>query len=262
MVRQFTEIAQGDYGPIEGFPHDRVVFGHYRRTGTWSPELVARLGGWLSGGGTLLDVGANIGLVSVAVGQRTNATGMCFEPARENLTVLRRNLLRHALQERFEVHGVALHSTTGHARLSLDPTNSGDHHLIASEQAACERPNEERVPTRMLDDVLSDRALPGPVVMKVDTQGAEVHVLRGARRTLDRVDQLVIEYWPLGLWRLGHRPFDLRAELLQHFRYGALLDQQGGDARLQPAEELLERLAFFRDDDPGFFDLWLTKRMT
>ena len=57
--------SDGEYGVFEGSIHDEVVHGHYRREGTWSPEIQALLANQLfpEGRGTFLDVGANIGLV-------------------------------------------------------------------------------------------------------------------------------------------------------------------------------------------------------
>ncbi len=44
-----------------------------------------------------------------------------------------------------------------------------------------------------LDDVLDPEDVASPVLMKIDAQGYEHHILRGAERTLERVDTLIIE---------------------------------------------------------------------
>lgn len=68
-----TMVSPGRYGPIEGPVDDQVVFAQYRQTGQWAPEALCLLETRLSGGGTFLDVGANIGLVT---------TRSCREPER------------------------------------------------------------------------------------------------------------------------------------------------------------------------------------
>ena len=251
-----TLLSAGDYGLFEGPADDQVVFAHYRKTGTWAAEVLALLHARFgSGAGTFIDAGANIGLVTIPLLERTAAEAYAFEPAPENFELLTRNIARHDLSRRVRAHRVALHARAGTQALSLSRTNAGDHHLG-------DDPERKRitVETARLDDVLSGRPLATPVVMKVDTQGSELHVLLGARETLKRVDHLLIEYWPLGLARCGHRPRDLWPELLQ-FPYAGLVDQHGGEPRMEPTEQLLERLSFFSDLDPGFFDLLLGRSL-
>ncbi len=58
--------AEGTLGSFVGAAGDDVVHGTYRRDGTWAPELLDLLSiDLLSAGGTLLDIGANIGLVAI-----------------------------------------------------------------------------------------------------------------------------------------------------------------------------------------------------
>jgi len=48
-------------------------------------------------------------------------------------------------------------------------------------------------PLIRLDDVVEERALSGPFLIKVDVQGAELNVLEGAPRTLRRADAVALE---------------------------------------------------------------------
>ncbi|MFI5309462.1 MAG: FkbM family methyltransferase, partial [Polyangiales bacterium] len=216
-----SAFATGEHGVFEGSEDDLVVFGSYRRTGTYAPELVALIARLLQNGtGTLIDVGANIGLVAVPVLERTAATGVLFEPEPTNHALLRRNLQRHGLCDRCETHALALDAHEGHASLTLSVDNSGDHRLAYGR--ALEDRQAISVRTARLDDVLEARKLDAPVVLKLDCQGAEVRVLAGAAHTLGRVDYAVIEYWPAGLLRMGDDAIALLQTLLA-FPYAALL---------------------------------------
>jgi len=73
-------LVYGELGPFEGAASDRVVLGSYERTGTWAPQLLTLLcEHLLPTGGTLLDGGAHIGLVSIPVARRTGAHALAFE---------------------------------------------------------------------------------------------------------------------------------------------------------------------------------------
>lgn len=253
-------IAEGEYGPIEGCGSDSVVFGRYRSTGTWSPELVRLLSRMLASGGTLLDVGAHIGLVSIGVARASPARCLAFEPAPDNHRLLQRNVERQGLAQRIEPLALALDSQSGDVELALSEDNSGDHRLLRHPRARSDR--RAVVACSTLDAVLAGRELPRPWVMKLDTQGAEARVLAGASATLPRIETLVIEYWPAGLHRMGDSATDLRAVLAEHFAWAAVLSASGALPALQPARAVLDGLRWVAEDgsDPGFFDLVLSRR--
>jgi FkbM family methyltransferase len=257
-----TRVADGAYGPIEGAAADAVVFGRYESEGTWSSELVGLLAGLLAGGGTLLDVGAHIGLVTIGVARSCPAARcLAFEPAPDNHGLLLRNLARQQLRNRVEPFAVALDAQSGAAELALSADNSGDHRLLRHARARSERSVQVRC--ARLDDLLAGRELAAPIVLKLDTQGAELRVLAGARASLSRVDHLVLEYWPFGLHRMGERAASLHELLCAHFAWGTVLIGGNAPAPFRPIGELLAALGnFVRDDgaEQGFFDLWLSKR--
>jgi len=49
------------------------------------------------------------------------------------------------------------------------------------------------VPAVTLDDLCKERGVSGPYLIKVDVQGAELDVLSGARRTLDKTEYVILE---------------------------------------------------------------------
>ena len=266
-----TRVAHGTLGPVEGLADDAIVFGRYAREGCYAPELIELLCGLLRGAGTLLDVGAHIGLVSLAIARRSAAHCLAFEPEPTNVELLRRNVARLARQERVEIHACALDEQAGERVLALSADNSGDHHLVrrgdagAATDADVQRGTDARrvsVAARRLDDVLEGRALCAPWVLKLDTQGAEARVLRGAPRTLPAIEHAVVEFWPYGQRRIGEPAFALDALLCASFPYAAVIERGALPMRLQPTALELERLRWIARDgsDPGFFDLLLSRR--
>jgi len=248
-----TALASGRYGTFEGLLDDAVVFGHYREHGDWSPALIDLVCDRLRPA-TVLDVGANIGLFSVPVAQRSEARCLAFEPVADNYALLRANVERHGMGGRVLTRQVAVYSQRAQLTMALSPDNSGDHHV--SERATSARTVGVEADT--LDALLAGEALSPPVVMKIDTQGSELRVIKGASGVLPQVDHCIVEYWPAGLSRLGDRPRALR-DALDGFAYAALLPQDGGPVELSETAQLWARLDYLSDDDPGFFDVLLTR---
>ncbi len=163
--------------------------------------------------GTFVDCGANIGWYSV-VAAMLGANVIAFEPMPTNAALLRENITRNGLAERVVVHEVALGSVSSEAILELSDTNQGDHRLVTNDHKHAEK-KTIRVPVVTLTDALRDvRAR--PTVIKLDTQGSEVAILRGGRNLWDRVDPptLVVEFWPFGLRHCGSTSDEL-LELLR-----------------------------------------------
>jgi FkbM family methyltransferase len=253
-------VADGKYGVFEGSARDRVVMAEYQRTGSWAEDLVTLIVKRLFAGraGTFIDVGANIGLVSIPVVERSGALGIGFEPEPENYGFFRANVQRHQLADRIECHACACHAADGEMALSLSPDNLGDHRL--QREPAAQGRQSIRVPTRRLDDVLRGRALPEPIVLKLDAQGSEVSVFAGARETLARAEHLVTEYWPAGIVAHGDDAEGFRQSVLG-FPFGAVLHVLPLPEPLYTSRYVFEQLSWIKHDgsDPGFFDLLFSR---
>lgn len=278
MISEFRERARqlevvsfacnGEYGVFEGAIDDEVVHGTYLREGIWAPAMLDLLvhGLFAQGSGTLIDIGANIGLVSIPVVEKSGVACLAFEPEPFNFTLLKHNILAHGLESKIAANNVALYSEKGQIQLQRDPSNSGDNRLIRDTNATKAANRETRtitVDADRLDALIDPERLAHPVVVKMDTQGAEVRVLEGARQILPHVDYLISEYWPRGLWLMGDTPQRFQ-NLVDDFAYGAILDQTDSTVNLNNAEEMFQRLSWIPADgsDDGFFDVILAKHPT
>ncbi|HEY2732567.1 MAG TPA: FkbM family methyltransferase [Polyangiales bacterium] len=252
----------GQYGVFEGSARDRVVLDEYRRIGSWAPELVELIARRLfaADGGTFIDVGANIGLVSIPVLERSRAIGIAFEPEPRNFEFLSRNVARHGLQARLGCHRLACHEANGRLPLALSSDNLGDHRLQRTAADGARATIE--VETVRLDDVLRGRELSRPIAIKVDAQGSEVSVFAGAAETLARADYVVSEYWPEGIVAHGDSA-DRFAEIMRGFPFGAVLHVLPLPEPLHPSRYVFEQLSWIAHDgsDPGFFDLLFSRHL-
>src|SRR3954452_2538121 len=91
-VVSFT--CQGELGVFEGYVRDRFVQLYHLQHRTYAPSLQSLLRDRLfaGGSGTLLDVGANIGLTSIPVARALPGVRcFAFEPDCDNYRLLLRN---------------------------------------------------------------------------------------------------------------------------------------------------------------------------
>ena len=128
-------------------------------------------------GTTAVDAGANVGLFTVPLALAVGSEGrvLAFEPAPETVARLRENLRRNDL-ENVSVVEAALGAERGAATLVLERDSA--YNSTALTPTAPGVGAEVRV--ERLDDVWNEAGRPEVSVMKVDVEGAELHVLAGA----------------------------------------------------------------------------------
>lgn len=145
---------------------------------------------------TLLDIGANTGLICIpAVKRGMFRRAIAFEPDPFNYRLLRCNVLLNGLEEKIETRNVALGDSPGELTFELSRTNFGDHRI----RAGVADPEREAiiVKTETLDTL--EGLDPAQTLIWMDTQGFEGHILAGAGKTLAGCPAMVLEFWPEGL---------------------------------------------------------------
>ena len=125
------------------------------------------------------DVGANVGVYSaMAAVMFQPAAVHSFEPSPETAGMLAR--IVRANRAAITVHECALSDVDGEATLFLSPVSDASNSMVAGFRTAT---GEVTVPTRRLDAVVADTAMP-PTIVKIDVETHEPAVLAGARETL------------------------------------------------------------------------------
>jgi FkbM family methyltransferase len=158
----------------------------------------------------IFDIGANVGLYSIALAQRfPESKVISFEPIPATFQELRRNLELN-LANNVVPYNLGLSDSSGNATFYLDPTVSG---------AASGMPlgpefgtsNKVICSTETLDDFV-DRTGHSPHLIKCDVEGAELHVFRGGARMIDRTKPMIFTEM-LRKWskRFGYHPNDIIA---------------------------------------------------
>jgi hypothetical protein len=81
------------------------------------------------------------------------------------------------------------------------------------------------VPARPLDDFAA-----GDIrLLKIDCEGTEVAVFRGAKKTLANTEYLLSEYYPAAMERAGFDPAEFRELVKPHFSAFSRLGGEGFD---------------------------------
>lgn len=232
----------GALGSFEGDARDGGPLAGYLARGTWAPEFqaLARERIFSRGSGTFVDVGANIGLSCIPLAKSCGVRCLAFEPEPANFRYLERNLAANGAMDLVRPYNLALMDANGSLEFELSDENMGDHRVRIASDTPRESYGESarrvvRVEGRRLDGLVRRDDLPGPVMMKVDTQGAEARVLRGAAGILDAVDVVFLEYWPYGLHRMGDDPEALFSAL-SGFEYGWVVDPDRAPALVPLAD--------------------------
>jgi FkbM family methyltransferase len=156
------------------------------------------------------DVGGHIGYHALGfAADHSAARVVSFEPNPANLARLHTNLDRNAdLAARIEVLPMALADRPGELTLvasdDVDGGGSSCSFLSGSDtpfsDAAYDRFTRTIVAVRTIDELANDGSRPAPSLIKVDVEGAELMVLRGASRTIEQVAPAwLIEVHTIGL---------------------------------------------------------------
>lgn len=142
------------------------------------------------------DVGANIGLYSMAASKYRHARTIAFEPDLMNARLLYENILVNQLSRVVTVLPVALDSASKLGEFHLKTLSYGDAlHNLGSPSRFARRTTGfvASVPVFTLDDIVRILRLPTATRIKIDVDGREIAVLAGATETLKTVKDVLVE---------------------------------------------------------------------
>jgi FkbM family methyltransferase len=200
------------------------------------PRLLALLAGAVTAGDVFVDVGANTGLFAIPLAKVVGSAGrvLAFEPAGDAAQQLRMQARAEGLLSRITIHEMALGSGDGSGVLRADPGHPED--STKRSLFISNGPGVADVPVRSFDGLVASRAIDlsnGIHAVKVDVEGAEMHVLSGMRGSLERhrPRMVVVETIESHLRRADSTVSDVRA-FMRDLGYAAI-DDRGGAKPLE-----------------------------
>jgi len=135
-------------------------------------------------GSVFYDIGANVGYYSLMAAKLSEPDGqvVAFEPLPRNVAYIHRHVALNKLQQRITVIEAAVSDHCGTAFFDPDISTSKGH--VAHE-------GQLEVRLVCIDELVRAGEIPLPDVMKIDVEGAEAEVLRGALQTLQACHPLL-----------------------------------------------------------------------
>jgi FkbM family methyltransferase len=202
--------------------------------GRYEPNEMYAIAGILKAGMCVVDAGANEGLFTIVAARIVGEAGTvhAFEPSPREQGRLRANLAVNRLTN-VKVHPVALGRASGKATLSVAKESHSGHNTLGSFMYPnAEQKESVEIDVVTLDQVASEQNLTRLDLLKLDVEGSEAAVLRGAREVLRRLRPIVVaEAQDASLHQMGSST----AELLELLRsYGYVIDVFGPTGRPEP----------------------------
>jgi FkbM family methyltransferase len=159
------------------------------------------------GRGTVLDVGANLGVISIGMlvnGDVDAAIGV--EPDPDNYALLERNIAQNLCGDHYTPIRAAVSDSAGDLELALSRHNLGDHRVQRSGAAQPGGREVITVPAYTIDGIVAQlptAAADAISLVWIDVQGHEGHVFDGGAELFSRDIPVVAEMWPHGILRSG-----------------------------------------------------------
>jgi FkbM family methyltransferase len=185
--------------------------------GCYEPETVALLSALLSEGMTYVDVGANIGHHALIAAARVGDRGAihAFEPTPATFEELRRNMSRNG-HRGVTCNNCALGDQVGTAQFYLADISECAANSLGRTVHVTDR--QVSVSLRTLDDYAVAAAIDRLDVLKIDVEGAEMLVLRGAERTIREFQPVIVLEFSKHTAAFGYEAEEL-AHTLRNLQY-------------------------------------------
>lgn len=180
----------------------------------FEPETTALLAALCDAGAVAIDIGANIGLTSLVLASLCgDGKVFAIEPVPHTFELLNRNLAA-AGAGNVASFNAAVGAGEGSVSMFVNERN-----LAASFVVDIDSGTGQEIPLTSLDALVRKLAVERLDFIKIDVEGCELEVLKGAEKTLERfkpVVMLEMNHWCLNIFRRVALP-DFRDRLLETF---------------------------------------------
>lgn len=185
LGRRFLEIMAG---PLKGYRFTTNRSYEYLLGNYESPEVLELFRSWCGKGTVFYDLGAAVGYHSLLADRFIKEGSIfAFEPFPVNADLFREHLQRNAGQlqgNTIELLPFAIAEEDGELLFSNNEQQTDGNSYISGSPVFSKSGELIKVQTFSIDSLLR-QGYPAPAIIKIDVEGAEYDVLKGARATLE-----------------------------------------------------------------------------
>jgi FkbM family methyltransferase len=218
----------------------------------YEPDTSSLLTSVLRDGDTFVDVGTHVGFFSSLAASLVGADGrvVSFEPEARNFGQLNDHVALNGFSNVDRVNA-AVGAEEGQAEFWVNADNDGGHALWnvgkhGYNQLSRQRENRQVVPVTTLDSHFAKAGLRIPKLIKIDAEGCELGVLKGAGALLARgVPYVICEINHFALEQMGTSEAELRAFMSGYgYQTNALNPETGEIVPLRPDQRVVSNNVF------------------
>jgi FkbM family methyltransferase len=225
----------------------RIMLDAFANQVMYEPETSTLLMSVLRDGDTFVDVGTHVGFFSSLAASLVGDDGrvVSFEPEARNFRQLNEHVALNGFQNVQPVNA-AVAAEEGHAEFWVNADNDGGHALWnvgkhGYNQLSRKKEDRRTVPVTTLDSQFSRNGAPTPKLIKIDVEGCELSVLKGAKSLLARrVPYVVCEINHFALEQMGTNETELRTFMAAHgYETNAMNPETGEIIPLMPDQRVI-----------------------
>ncbi len=174
-------------------PHDRTISTHLIANGFWEQWIHHTVCRLIRPGDRIVEVGANLGYYTISMALLAGPEGRvtAFEGNPRLCRLMRRTMEFNGYASRVDIRNQAATDAAGPLTFSISRTNSGGGHASAHAGHVPADMEQIEVEGVRLDDVIE-----GEIdFLRMDAEGSEPRILRGAERLLQNPNLTVVMEW-------------------------------------------------------------------